>query len=343
MKTATLRTDGGSRSNPGPAGIGFVLVIDGEQVYRGGAYIGETTNNVAEYSALLWGLDNAKAAGVTTVDIESDSELLVNQLKGIYKVKNEGLKPLFAQVRDRLAGFGGYSIKHIYREHNSEADALVNEALDRRAAVGNYLRPPSLKQSLFDLASAPAVAEQREARGEVAEVQGRHATHPHEGAGTYRAAQEQAVALEREVREEREAALRQQQEAAAARKAAPGIYELTVKDHFDAAHALRGYDGPCRHLHGHTWDVEVSVEGTELDEVGILYDFKDLKARLHAILEAFDHKYLNDLPTFKQMNSTAENLARIVYERLDEQLPSHVRLTEVCVWESPIARMRYHK
>ena len=89
-----------------------------------------------------------------------------------------------------------------------------------------------------------------------------------------------------------------------------GHYELTVKDHFDAAHALPGYDGPCQYLHGHTWEVEVVIAGQHLDEVGMLYDFKDIKRDLHQLLENFDHRCLNDVAPFDEINPTAEHLAR---------------------------------
>lgn len=119
------------------------------------------------------------------------------------------------------------------------------------------------------------------------------------------------------------------------------MYELTVKGHFDAAHALRGYQGECRDLHGHTWDVEVTVAGETLDAVGIVYDFKRLKEDLAEILGRFDHVYLNDVPPFDEMNATAENLARVVYEELSRAVGDGVGVTEVAVWESPIARVVY--
>jgi 6-pyruvoyltetrahydropterin/6-carboxytetrahydropterin synthase len=119
------------------------------------------------------------------------------------------------------------------------------------------------------------------------------------------------------------------------------MYVLTVRDHFDAAHSLRGYDGECQRLHGHTWDVEVSVEGTELDGIGILYDFKTLKADLRSALDDYDHRYLDEVAPFDTMNATAENLARIVYERLETVVGAGVRVSEVAVWESPIARLVY--
>ncbi len=119
------------------------------------------------------------------------------------------------------------------------------------------------------------------------------------------------------------------------------MYELTVKDHFDAAHMLPGYDGPCAFLHGHTWDVEVVIAGEELDEVGILYDFKTIKHDLHDILDTYDHKFINEIPPFDTINPTAEHLARIIFERLAKTLPQHIDLKEVAVWESPIAKVVY--
>lgn len=119
------------------------------------------------------------------------------------------------------------------------------------------------------------------------------------------------------------------------------MYSLTVRDHFDAAHSLRGYDGECSRLHGHTWDVEVTVEGESLDAIGILYDFKRLKVDLRAVLDAYDHEYLDEVAPFDGMNATAENLARVVYERLATAVDAAVRVSEVAVWESPIARLVY--
>lgn len=119
------------------------------------------------------------------------------------------------------------------------------------------------------------------------------------------------------------------------------MYILTVKDHFDAAHALVGYPGQCKNVHGHTWDVEVSVRGIDLDGVGIVYDFKDLKEDLQYILEAYDHKYLNDVAPFDTINATAENLARVIYEQLEAMLPARIEIVEVSVWESPVAKLTF--
>lgn len=119
------------------------------------------------------------------------------------------------------------------------------------------------------------------------------------------------------------------------------MYELTVKAHFDAAHSLLGYPGECRELHGHTWDVEVTVRGTHLDEVGIVYDFKQLKSDLASVLSPLDHAYLNDVPPFDEINPTAENLARVIFEALSTSVGKGVEVAEVSVWESPIARITY--
>lgn len=118
-------------------------------------------------------------------------------------------------------------------------------------------------------------------------------------------------------------------------------YELTVKSHFDAAHHLYGYPGECRNLHGHTWDIEVSVVSEHLDDIGIVYDFKSLKEDLNGVLEAYDHRLLNEVPPFDTVSPTAENLARVICESLQDVVDSRVRVTEVVVWESPIARLAY--
>lgn len=119
------------------------------------------------------------------------------------------------------------------------------------------------------------------------------------------------------------------------------MYELTVKGHFDAAHSLRGYPGECRELHGHTWDVEATVEGEQLDDIDIVYDFKQLKVDLFAVLEPFDHGFLNEVAPFDVINPTAENLARVVYEALERTVGGAVRIKEVAVWESPVAKIVY--
>jgi len=119
------------------------------------------------------------------------------------------------------------------------------------------------------------------------------------------------------------------------------MYDLMIRGHFDAAHALHGYPGECCRLHGHTWDIEVVVRGSVLDEVGIVYDFKTLKADLAAVLDPLDHAYLNDVPPFDVLNPTAENLSRHIYESLEQTVGDAVSVVEVAVWESPIAKITY--
>jgi dinuclear metal center YbgI/SA1388 family protein len=127
-----LYTDGGARGNPGPAGIGVrLLTAEGTLVDELSDVIGDATNNVAEYEALLAGLELALDRGVERLTVFMDSELVVRQLNGQYKVKNADLKALHAEAARRLRGFREVDVKHIRREQNSDADRLVNEALDR--------------------------------------------------------------------------------------------------------------------------------------------------------------------------------------------------------------------
>ena len=128
---ARLYTDGGARGNPGPAAYGFVLEAeDGTVMAAEGRAIGVATNNVAEYRALIAGLEAALAHGVTELDVVSDSELLVKQMRGEYKVKNAALKTLSTQAAALGRGLDSVSYTAVRREHNELADRLVNEALD---------------------------------------------------------------------------------------------------------------------------------------------------------------------------------------------------------------------
>jgi ribonuclease HI len=131
-----VHVDGGARGNPGPAGVGVVLTDDaGNELDRANAYIGETTNNVAEYRALLLGLDRARALGVRDLEIVNDSELVARQLTGEYRVKKEDLRMLHAQAKQALEGFDRWSIRSVPRAKNEVADTLVNEAIDARAST----------------------------------------------------------------------------------------------------------------------------------------------------------------------------------------------------------------
>ena len=128
---AKLWTDGGARGNPGPAAFGFVLQgEDGESLDARGEYIGHATNNVAEYSALIAGLEAAIALGVTELAVVSDSELMVKQMRGEYKVKNAALKELSQRAGSLARKLGTVTYTAVRRHHNTLADKLVNDALD---------------------------------------------------------------------------------------------------------------------------------------------------------------------------------------------------------------------
>ena len=132
---ATLSTDGGSRGNPGPAAYAYVLEAeDGTVLAAHGEAIGVATNNVAEYSALVAGLEKAIEVGVSDLEVVSDSELMVKQMRGEYRVKNEALRDLSLQATRLAREVGSVSYKAVRREQNKLADQLVNEALDAEAA-----------------------------------------------------------------------------------------------------------------------------------------------------------------------------------------------------------------
>jgi ribonuclease HI len=147
----TLRTDGGARGNPGPAGAGFVLEDPtGAIVRSGGKFLGAQTNNVAEYEAVLWGLRTALDERVRDLCVCADSELVVRQLTGVYKVKKDWLKPLHAEAIALTRRFDSCEIRHVRREQNTAADELANIAMDERRTVGDGVEPPSDSQpSLF--------------------------------------------------------------------------------------------------------------------------------------------------------------------------------------------------
>lgn len=131
MTMLTLWTDGGARGNPGPAGIGVVIrAHTGEVVAEIAEYLGNATNNQAEYTALVRGVARALELGATEVLIHSDSELMVRQIEGQYQVKNAGIRPLYDQAKALLGKFRRFTIRHVRREFNAEADALVNQAID---------------------------------------------------------------------------------------------------------------------------------------------------------------------------------------------------------------------
>ncbi|MHB9037411.1 MAG: ribonuclease HI family protein [Armatimonadota bacterium] len=127
MSKVIIYTDGASKGNPGDAGIGVVISSpDGEVLREVGEYIGKTTNNVAEYSALIRGLREAADLGATQIEISTDSELMARQLTGVYKVKSPNLQPLYAEAVGLIRHFAHVSISHVVRELNKRADELAN-------------------------------------------------------------------------------------------------------------------------------------------------------------------------------------------------------------------------
>ncbi|MGC4115929.1 MAG: ribonuclease HI family protein [Myxococcales bacterium] len=132
-KKLVVYSDGAARGNPGPAGAGAVLTrIDGTLVSKVGKFLGTATNNVAEYTALLLGLETALRLGAQEVEVVADSELLVRQLNGAYKVKNAGLKPLFEKAQGLLGKFEAWTARHVPRAQNKLADEMSNRAIDER-------------------------------------------------------------------------------------------------------------------------------------------------------------------------------------------------------------------
>lgn len=116
-----------------------------------------------------------------------------------------------------------------------------------------------------------------------------------------------------------------------------------IEDSFSAAHQLRGYEGPCENLHGHTWKVQVFVLGEATDRLGMVIDFKKLRSFLSGILKELDHTNLNDLKTFKEVNPTSENVARYIYERVKGAFGAGVKTSKVAVYESPTACATYYE
>jgi ribonuclease HI len=132
IETVVVHVDGGSRGNPGPSAVAAVATTpEGDELAERSAYIGETTNNVAEYRAVQLGLDLARELGASSVEVVNDSQLIARQIGGQYKVKHAGLKPLFLETMRMLREFDRWSVRDVRREHNRRADELVNEELDR--------------------------------------------------------------------------------------------------------------------------------------------------------------------------------------------------------------------
>lgn len=123
------------------------------------------------------------------------------------------------------------------------------------------------------------------------------------------------------------------------------MFEVSVEDTFAAGHALRGYRGKCENPHGHNYKVQITLAGEELDNIGLLYDFKDLKAAMNQIIDRLDHQFLNDIEPFREQNPSAENMARFFYTEANAKLRSvtggRVRVKEVKIWETDTTTATY--
>jgi 6-pyruvoyltetrahydropterin/6-carboxytetrahydropterin synthase len=118
------------------------------------------------------------------------------------------------------------------------------------------------------------------------------------------------------------------------------MYQVSVRQHFDAAHYLRGYSGKCEALHGHRFEVVVSVEAGKLSDIGIAFDFAELKKYVGEVLKRFDHNCLNDVKPFDKINPSSENIAATIYKELKKRL-SGLAISQIEVWESPESRVTY--
>jgi 6-pyruvoyltetrahydropterin/6-carboxytetrahydropterin synthase len=121
------------------------------------------------------------------------------------------------------------------------------------------------------------------------------------------------------------------------------MFEVTVEDMFAAGHALRNYHGKCENVHGHNYKIQVTLEGPELDEIGLLVDFAEVKKAMQAVMNRLDHQFLNDIPPFDQLNPSAENIAKYFYDELAGALPSdsRMRVGAVKIWETDTSSATY--
>jgi 6-pyruvoyltetrahydropterin/6-carboxytetrahydropterin synthase len=122
------------------------------------------------------------------------------------------------------------------------------------------------------------------------------------------------------------------------------LYILTIEETFASAHQLRGYQGKCENLHGHSWKVELSVKGEKLNDIGLLIDFQELKVILREITAYLDHKNINELPPFDRENPSSENMARYIYEEVEKRLARkapEIKLHSITVWNRPLLAATY--
>ncbi len=119
------------------------------------------------------------------------------------------------------------------------------------------------------------------------------------------------------------------------------MYQVSVEQHFDAAHYLRNYHGKCENLHGHRFKVVANVQVTELNDNGLAYDFVELKRQLTEVLTQYDHTCINDISPFDIINASSENIAATIFKELHKKIPNHIILSSIEVWESPQTHITY--
>jgi 6-pyruvoyltetrahydropterin/6-carboxytetrahydropterin synthase len=119
------------------------------------------------------------------------------------------------------------------------------------------------------------------------------------------------------------------------------MFEVTVEETFAAGHALRGYHGKCENMHGHNYRVQLTMEGAELDEIGLLVDFVEVKKLIQTVVNYLDHRFINDLPPFDKLNPSAENLAKYFYDEISARLTPSVRLQQARIWETDVTSATY--
>lgn len=120
------------------------------------------------------------------------------------------------------------------------------------------------------------------------------------------------------------------------------MYEIAIKSDFASAHFLRGYDGPCKDLHGHTWQVEVAIDSDKLNAVGLVVDFRELKMKLRGFLQHIDHVNLNEILYFRNVNPSTENLAKYIYDEFGKAI-NPLTIKRVTVWESDVTSVTYYE
>jgi 6-pyruvoyltetrahydropterin/6-carboxytetrahydropterin synthase len=123
------------------------------------------------------------------------------------------------------------------------------------------------------------------------------------------------------------------------------MFQVSVEETFSAGHALRGYKGKCENVHGHNYRVQVTLEGPQLDGIGLLVDFTQLKEVMRGVIKRLDHQFINDLEPFTTLNPSAENIAKYFYDQVTAQLkdlPAGARVTDVVIWETDTAMAKYH-